>query len=87
MKPEEVKKKLLASIMPDNQEQREFDAAVLSAIEKQIPRRPLIILHTNRIQSEQEVTYCPCCEHIFGIRPEHNYCWYCGQCIDWTEEK
>ena len=51
---------------------KSLDIAI-SAIEKQIPKRP------TKIRSE---IVCPTCKTLIGSSP---YCRYCGQAIDWSD--
>ena len=88
---------LESTIQPINEA---FDMAI-SALEKQIPKKP------NKIQSQNSENlwnlYCPSCENWIGMwrigmwnsRLKHvdmhnisngNICPYCGQAIDWESE-
>lgn len=49
--------------------------AVIKALEKQIPKKP--------IKFKDEIV-CPPCKTLVGSSP---YCRYCGQALDWGEEK
>lgn len=51
----------------------------IKVIEKQMPKKPAV---------EDEMGYfiCPTCDIVVGYtndREEHNYCFNCGQKIDW----
>ena len=48
----------------------------INALEKQIPKKP------NRWESG----HACCCSCKRGIVREDNYCCYCGQRIDWSDE-
>lgn len=49
--------------------------AVIKALEKQIPKKP--------IKYKDEIV-CPSCKTLVGSAP---YCRYCGQALDWGEEE
>lgn len=49
--------------------------AVIKALEKQIPKKP--------IKYKYEIV-CPSCKTLVGSSP---YCRYCGQALDWGEEE
>ena len=50
----------------------------VKALEKQIPRKP----KTN----DNYIMYiCPCCNNF--IKLCRNYCEYCGQKLDWSDEE
>ena len=76
-------------------EKGEAIVMAISALEKQIPKKP------NKIQSKNGENlwnlYCPSCENWIGMRNSRlkhvdmhnisngNICPYCGQAIDWEE--
>lgn len=45
------------------------------ALEKQIPKKP--------VKTRREIV-CPTCRTLVGSNP---YCKYCGQALDWENEK
>lgn len=49
--------------------------AVIKALEKQIPKKP--------IKYKYEIV-CPSCKALVGSAP---YCRYCGQALDWGDEE
>lgn len=61
------------------------------ALEKQIPRAPIIEMYTNRVPTEQEVYVCPVCGEYFGDRYDgfykQRFCSECGQRLDWEEAR
>ena len=63
------------------QQLREAMLTVISALEKQIPKKVRVTTSTKR---------CSVCGRqlsgIGNIHPERNYCQKCGQAIDWGEE-
>lgn len=57
------------------------------AIEKQISKKPVDICKTIKIKRNGEDTIirnvcCPCCGGIV----DGDYCYSCGQAIDWSDE-
>lgn len=74
----EAKERLLHSKMPNDAEQREYDLAVLHAIDKQIPKKPI---EKFAFSDDIEAGLCPLCNE--EVNEEMNFCSYCGQAIDW----
>lgn len=59
-----------------------LNKVVCKALEKQIPKKP--------IKSDREIRYCevwkcPSCGFEWSSRVV-DFCYNCGQCIDWSEE-
>lgn len=57
----------------------------ISALEKQIPKKPLEY-------DRQEIRYlrtydCPTCREGFTGTGFADYCYHCGQALDWGDEK
>ena len=60
------------------------EAAVIKALEKQIPKKPIIIEETEYYFGH---TLCPNCEKVeFGFT-QPCFCDRCGQAIDWSDDK
>lgn len=66
-----------------------FDMA-MDALEKQIPKKPYI----QQDDRNNDCMECPSCDSFIGYeydcRDGHyqiNYCNYCGQKLDWSEEE
>ena len=57
----------------DEKEGIECHNIAISAIEKQIPKKPT--------KTRSEIV-CPTCKTLIGSSP---YCRYCGQAIDWSD--
>lgn len=60
------------------------------AVEKQIPKRPRLNSR-HRFLSKDTYT-CPRCgnvrlEEYANERQNNNFCWNCGQALDWSEEE
>lgn len=58
---------------------KEFARVCISALEKQIPKKPIEIM-------DEIIGYfwCPNCKNNLGYK--HPYCDTCGKKIDWDEE-
>ena len=72
----EAKERLLHSKMPNDAEQREYDLAVLHALDKQIPKKPYW---------EYGVWHCKSCG--LDVLSDEYFCPLCGQKIDWGDEE
>lgn len=59
-----------------------FWYAVQSALEKQIPKKPL---NLGLFMWDYPIGSCPFCEN--GVNGGMDHCDRCGQKLDWTEEK
>lgn len=73
----------------DNDEiEKPLDAIriAIKAIEKHIPKKPVMQLHENRVPGEQEEYYCPTCGEWITWDWKWKCCAFCGQKIDWSEE-
>ncbi len=60
--------------------------AVIEALEKQIPKKPIKccpLNDQNEMLDENEYYKCPACGLKF--RKTYEYCHYCGQRLDWRE--
>lgn len=56
----------------------------ITALEKQIPKKPL---KSDRQEIRYSLTYdCPNCGKKFTGAGIANYCYHCGQALDWQEE-
>ena len=56
---------------------------VIEALEKQIPKKPV---NYDSVPHSR----CPVCNNavkVFEDAHEYHYCLYCGQCLDWSDEK
>ena len=49
----------------------------ISALEKQIPKKPDL----------DDGVYCPCCLHEFKVYSATRYCPNCGQALDWSGQE
>lgn len=50
----------------------------INALEKQIPKKP-------KTNDSYIIYICPCCNNL--IKLCKNYCEYCGQKLDWSDEE
>lgn len=64
---------------------REIGKAAVEALEKQIPKKPVLKLHENRVPGEQEEYYCPNCGEWVSWDFEWEWCAMCGQHLDWSK--
>lgn len=60
---------------------------VCEAAKKQIPKKPILKLHKNRVPGEQEEYYCPYCDEWITWDYKWKFCAECGQAIKWQEDK
>lgn len=64
--------------------QKEAFSVAINALEKQIPRKP------KKVESEgfryTDIYRCPLCGRIFSGTGIADYCYYCGQKLDWIDE-
>lgn len=53
-----------------------FERAI-EALEKQIPKKPIML---------EQIYVCPTCGDSFNMNEyEMDYCWECGQGLDWSD--
>ena len=53
-------------------------ATLQELVDKEIPKKPPLIW-----KHADPKTRCSCSA---GVIPAHNYCWYCGQKLDWSDD-
>ena len=82
----EAKERLLHSKMPNDAERREYDLAVLHALDKQIPKKPTSFAIDNNGYTIYDCE-CPNCEQSHRELFPFAFCIYCGQKIDWGNEE
>lgn len=63
----------------------DFWSTVKLAVEKQIKKKPKLVLHENRVPGEQEEYYCPYCGAWITWDFKWKWCAECGQSISWSE--
>lgn len=69
--------------IPKSEVVKEAYAMAISALEKQIPKKP------NKINTKANV--CPCCNRFIDRHEQKHgnlnipYCKWCGQAIDWSD--
>lgn len=70
-------------------EESPFTEAVdlaIKTLEKQIPKKPIIDIGYDTEGNVWNDWQCPCCRKSYLLdEEEYNYCFECGQSIDWTE--
>ena len=60
------------------------EAAVIKALEKQVPKKPIIIEETEDYFGH---TLCPNCEKVEIGFTQPCFCDRCGQAIDWEDDE
>ena len=55
----------------------------ISALEKQIPKKPISLGE----DIDRDVGQCPNCKEIIDTYEDYKYCSDCGQAIDWSDEE
>lgn len=70
-----------------DKEWHEYLDGVIGTLEKQIPKKPTIKIHDNRVPHEQEQPYCPNCDEWIGWQGcDMKHCDNCGQALDWGDD-
>ena len=60
----------------------------IQALEKQIPKKPIINhINTNEDVTEIEYTCSACGTNYVELTPCEEFCPYCGNKIDWSDEE
>ena len=89
MKYEELVKKLKDDAVESdlfNEEEEEWLSMIIGALEKQMPKKP-IIRETEDYFGYVKYILCPNCEKVeFGFN-QPCFCEHCGQAIDWSDNK
>ena len=81
----EAKERLLRSKMPNDAERREYDLAVLHALDKQIPKKPTNFAIDNNDGYTIYDCECPSCEQSHRELFPFAFCIYCGQALEWEK--
>lgn len=58
-------------------------AVAIKSLEKQIPKKPIPTMEKQEDGTKALSFKCPACNEFLFIG---NWCWNCGQKIDWSEE-
>lgn len=80
----EAKERLLHSKMPNDAEQREYDLAVLHALDKQIPKKPTNFSIDNNGYTIYDCE-CPSCKQSHRELFPFAFCIHCGQALEWEK--
>lgn len=67
------------SLKPEISE--EAKTVAMKALEKQIPKKPIKVKDSTIRWTDDYI--CPTCENHFTGTGIANYCYHCGQAIDW----
>ena len=63
----------------------ELSKCIDEALEKQIPKKPI---KSDRQEIRYTLTYdCPTCGRQFTGTGFADYCYHCGQALDWSDDK
>lgn len=66
----------------------EASIMAINALEKQIPKKPIINhINTNEDVTEIEYTCSVCGTNFVELTPCEEWCSYCGNKIDWSDEE
>ena len=87
MTPQEAIKtfKTVVVYAPEKYENKYYKAIMLAieALEKQIPKKPI---KSDRQEIRYTLTYdCPTCGRQFTGTGFADYCYHCGQALDWSD--
>lgn len=74
----------LKRMLHHNESQQACDAinAAISALEKQIPKK--VIFKASKYIPYEKYSCCSNCDYPLGIDAEPDYCYDCGQKLDWS---
>ena len=68
-----------------NVDNEELSKCIDEALEKQIPKKPI---KSDRQEIRYTLTYdCPTCGRQFTGTGFADYCYHCGQALDWSADK
>ena len=62
------------------------EAAVIKALEKQIPKKPIIRKAEDYFGNVKH-TLCPNCQETEFVFTQPCFCHHCGQAIDWSDDE
>lgn len=82
---ETIKKVKECGLNMEGQANAECENVILDALEKQIPKKPII--DTNYSGGRYTVAYCPNCKKMRGLlkyAKDFKFCDECGQALDWS---
>ena len=85
MTHQELVKKLkseAAEIGSLDKEEKELLSMIVDALETRIPKKPI---ERFMLSYDIDAGVCPLCS--VGVHEETNFCSYCGQAIDWKDDK
>lgn len=86
MKPEEVLDNINNKILIQGRRngkylEREMMKVIIEALEKQVAKKP------ERLNAFKSIGKCRGCEKVISTRTASAYCQYCGNKVDWGNEK
>ena len=65
-----------------DKEEKELLSMIVDALETRIPKKPI---ERFMLSYDIDAGVCPLCN--VGVHEEMNFCSYCGQAIDWKDDK
>ena len=65
-----------------DKEEKELLSMIVDALETRIPKKPI---ERFMLSYDIDAGVCPLCS--VGVNEEMNFCSYCGQAIDWKDDK
>lgn len=72
-------------------EHHEALVMAIKALEKQMPKKPRIIEEERQVDVDKwalfDICHCPICGNEMEYMNEWEFCWKCGQAIDWSDEE
>ena len=70
---------LKAEYLGDSENMKIAKRIAISALEKQIPKKP------HEIYEKLNIKWCKCGCYLGELKNEQNYCKKCGQALDWSD--
>ena len=70
---------LKAEYLGDSENMKIAKRIAISALEKQIPKKP------HEIYEKLNIKWCKCGCYLGELKNEQNYCKNCGQALDWSD--
>ena len=65
----------------------ELKTTILSALEKQIPKKPIKLPESEQHIRHTDTYRCPTCGGNFSGTGIADYCYHCGQRLDWGKQE
>ena len=80
---------LVKDALHQHKEQKYDEPAVMaySAMEKQIPKKPIKLPESEQHMRYTDTYRCPTCGGNFSGTGVADYCYHCGQRLDWGKQE